>query len=277
MLKKRVEREKKKATKNIQRLDVRSRNKVLLGLEGWYDCENKIQPEFFPEKYRTMVNRYIESGETLKITRWLVRNNFLTIKNASEFGKLVPKPISFKISCRHKDLLRLAETNHYISCFGPLGESDPTGWQGVQQLRYLADPDISICYIPDKSGKYVWRTLLRLIFNPDGDGYAFVRYRPYGNANKHLIYKKLDEILPLYEPVPSILRRRNKDNTLVSSPTIHNNPITNHQVWSDHWIIGKNIEEKDNVNHWMKPMSHYNRQKGEKFRLQMEVKKWINE
>lgn len=121
-------------------LDIRKRNQALLDIEGWYETTPDLPP-----LYKPFVEEYYQSNSKLKFTRWLTRkmlqeyrksnsklkfvewlkHNVINNDDISAIGKL--KTISFKISCRHNDLLRIADTPHYHSCF--------KGWRGKQTRR----------------------------------------------------------------------------------------------------------------------------------------------
>lgn len=235
MLDKRIEREKHKLYKMHEKIDVKERHPVLRSLEGWYTTDSSI--ESLPPVYAPLVRLFRESKSTMKFTRWLERKNFLDHSGISELGKLLASTtISFKISCRHADLLRLAETNHYFSCY--------QNWNGSQQLRYLADPDMAVIYVPDKAGKYMWRALVRLMLDPsDESKYVFAIYRAYGNSNAIAIHDRLNEILPLYHQTTHLDRRYkrqfDKDHVIceLKSASVHTNRIVGMNVWSDHWCV----------------------------------------
>jgi hypothetical protein len=172
---------------------------------------------------------YSDDATCEKFTRWCARNKVLTQPQIAMLGKLL-EPVSFKVSCRHNDLLRLADTNHYKSCF--------SGWRGKQQLRYLADPDIGVVFVPDASGKFLWRSLCRLVrYN---EGHALVLHKRYGNTNELAVYNRLNSIAKLFL-APTL-----KDDWLrgrgqwLSSVTRHNNDIVSRHVWSDHKVELRN-------------------------------------
>jgi hypothetical protein len=236
MLDQRIENLKKTMRRKprTDRLDVKGRHPSLASVEGWYQVDADLNG--LPVKYKPLVKQYVESGDRMKFTRWLAKHELLTQKELVELGPLL-KPVDFKISCRHNDLLRLAETSHYKSCF--------KNWRGVQQLRYLADPDIGVVYVPDKAGKFVWRALIRLMQDPNYlEKYVFFLYKGYGNSNTYAICKKLNSIYPLYiqgerHQIHNWRRgvwSTKEDNSLVlSSASKHDNSIVSKHVWSDHW------------------------------------------
>lgn len=207
------------------KIDIQTRHPQLLSIEGWYEMDTDFTN--LPNKYWKYLAEYNLAKTSLKFTRWLAKKE-VDNKIISDIGKYLSSE-SFKLSCRHKDLLRLAETTHYNSCF--------KHWRGVQQLRYLADPDMCVIFVPDAAGKYKWRALARLVVDPrNNDGFALCVYRSYGNANEQAIFKKLDTIIPVYCATQGRMARFSGIGiNVVSASEIKNKIITSH-VWSDHWV-----------------------------------------
>jgi hypothetical protein len=228
VLEQRIERERTKTVNGGRRgivgsLDVRPRHKKLLEIEGWYEAP--FQRDLVPADLLNAYDLWAAEGGRTKFTRWLLRRGRIDDKRASELGKVL-KPINFKLSCRHNDLLRLAETEHYRSCFA--------SWRGAQQLRYLADPDIAIVFVPDKAGKFLWRALVRLVICGGPTYYGLVVYRRYGDSNEAGIFRRLNQILPVFLAYQRGNGARNSSEQLRSA-TIANNEIIGKHVWSDHW------------------------------------------
>lgn len=210
-----------KLIKPVTTPDIRHRHPALLALEGWYETDIVV-----PEKHQALYEEYKASGSSLKITRWALRAGKLDDSEASELGKNL-ETTKFKLSCRHNDLIRLAETSHYRSCMD--------GGYGQQQMQYLADPDIAVVFIPDAAGKYSWRSLARLVM--EQEGFGLVMYRVYGNGPTEAIFQTLDKKLPVYQAKD--LRHYHVDETEFKvSPTIHNNKFLSRPVWTDHKGIG---------------------------------------
>lgn len=67
----------------------------------------------------------------------------------------VSKNMEFEFSVRYKDLLRMADTKHFMSCFA--------SWRGGQKLRFLADNCIAIILIRDSKGDFKSRSIVRLL------------------------------------------------------------------------------------------------------------------
>jgi len=221
-----------------KRIDIRPRHKKLLAVEGWYTCDDPLS--YLPEEYHKLYSEYVEGKAALKFTRWLLRNGYADNVQASRLG-LMLTPVCFKLSCRHGDLLRLSETTHYGTCFRT--------WRGTQQLRFLADPDIAVVYVPDSAGKFKWRAICRLVLFKNSFG--LLLYRSYGNANESIILAKLNSIIPLFLSVNCFgVSSFNKEwDKVLPAPKILNsaskcsNQIISHHVWSDHWCA---LDEKTN-------------------------------
>ena len=209
------------------RCDIRKRHKILLGIEGWYEFDFQIKDLLSTRLYEL----FCACKPRVKLTKWLDRIG-INPEIVSVIGGLI-EPVKFRVSCRHNDLLRLSESKHYDSCFKNI--------IGIQQLRYLADPDIGIVYIPDKSGKYKWRSLLRLVTNSEGK-YCLFLHKQYGNTNFRAVCERLNNILPLYVGIPKkeylITDRTNIH--ILKSATIQNNEIALFSMWTDHNYITKN-------------------------------------
>lgn len=67
----------------------------------------------------------------------------------------VSQSVEFELSVRYKDLLRMADTKHFDSCFA--------SWRGGQKLRFLADNCIAIALIRDSKGDFKSRSIVRLL------------------------------------------------------------------------------------------------------------------
>ena len=65
-----------------------------------------------------------------------------------------------------------------------------------QKNHHRIDPDIAIIYIPDASGKFMFRCFVRLCtFN---NTFCLLFYKGYGNANINAIYKRMAKEIPAY-------------------------------------------------------------------------------
>ena len=214
----------------VQKSDVRPRSERLKQIEGWYDVVG------IPDQIADLHQEYLQSGVSLKFTRWLLRKG-LTQTEVSAIGKLLTT-VSVKISCKHNDLVRLGDTYHYKSCL-------KMSYAG-QQLQYLADPDIAVAFILDESGKFVWRVVLRLV-QDNGGAFALVHYRVYGNGPTEPIMKMLSKRtgLKIYKAldikldinwVEQSLRPKEEQFPILYSPTVHNNPWLQQPIWTDHRV-----------------------------------------
>lgn len=233
--KSRLERERKKMLNPKTKLDIRRRHPVLRSVEGWYSMSSVITDIVTRDQsILDLRDQYTQSRTQQKFTRWLIRNKGLSENVVADIGKLTSDTgIKFRISCRHNDLLRLGETNHYDTCMNQ--------WRGVQQLRFLADPDIAIVYVADAAGKFQWRSLLRLVLSPEGERmkYSLLSYRPYGNALEFAILWWINKtVMPVYvaRTATSLSCRvylRDRQVTLYSATEV-NNKCLDRPVWSDH-------------------------------------------
>jgi len=71
----------------------------------------------------------------------------------------VSQSVEFELSVRYKDLLRMSDTQHFVSCF--------RGWRGGQKLRFLADNCIALVLIRDSKGDFKSRSIVRLLETED--------------------------------------------------------------------------------------------------------------
>lgn len=202
--------------------EVRERNPELLKHEGWFYVEADLD-----ERVAALHTEYVESKSTLKFTRWLLRFKYLSPADVSEIGKQLTDPVAAKFSCRHNDLVRLADTRHYKSCMAKT--------KSLQQLHYLADPDIAVVFIPDSAGKFLWRALVRLVHNDKGE-LSLVLYRRYGNASFQAVVKALKAKtgMPIYEALD--IRTSNSPSLHLYSPTVHTISALRKPIWTDHRV-----------------------------------------
>lgn len=213
---------------NLTKLDIRARHAVLRKLEGWFSVQGIPED---PEALDWLV-QYHASGSPMTFTKWLSRVKKIDNVRLSVLGQQLVA-LNVKLSCQHKDFLRLGMTNHYRSCM-----LDLQG-HGRQQLQYLADPDVAVLFVPDRAGNYQWRSLLRLVYAPfdlaKSNCYALVYYRVYGNGPSSAIFQALAQQhhLPVYAAVPT-QGLPNKPCVKLLSPTRHNNPFMQKPVWTDH-------------------------------------------
>lgn len=153
------------------------RHPLLLSIEGSFKTEICVDDEF-----RELYNEYINSQSRLSFTKWLSRYSDLSNDIISQIGKSL-KQYDVRLSCRHNDLMRVSDTKHYISCLRD------GGMYAEQRLHFLADRDIAVCYIPDASGKFLWRSLVRLVTYQGK--FVLVLYKVYGNGPTEQIMKAL--------------------------------------------------------------------------------------
>lgn len=63
----------------------------------------------------------------------------------------------FKLSCRHRDILRCSDTPHFISCFAP------TGFHNTQPLRYCEHDNVAILFKTNRAGQYQCRAFVMFV------------------------------------------------------------------------------------------------------------------
>lgn len=228
MLQQRIEKSKVKASKSlVSKADIRDRAKTLLAIEGWYEVVGGLEGEMLG-----LHSEYLASNSAMKFTRWLTRRG-VDQSEVSNVGQQMVHA-SVKFSCGHNDLMRLADTQHYKSC---MRVGSPAGGQ---QLHYLADPDMALIFIPDAAGKYKWRALIRLVNDDEGKP-ALVHYKPYGNGPSDSIFRFLSakSEIKVYRAVDIKLAADSYlDAKTFVSPTVCNNAMLIHPIWTDH-IVGK--------------------------------------
>jgi len=126
---------------------------------------------------------------------------------------------SFRLSCRFNDLVRIQDTPHYGTCL--------KNWRGVETVRYLADPDMVVIFVPDSSGKMQARVLARALFL-QGE-FVLGLYKVYGNGLSHqAVVNALADVIPCH-PLQT-----GRTGQKVSSWSQVRNPILKSPIWCDH-------------------------------------------
>ena len=151
----------------------------LRSIEGWYKAEGVI-----PYAFQGVMRLYRESKSPMKATRWLLRNQYITYREAVVLGAHLNKEIVFKLSCRFNDLFRCRQSPHYHSCLA--------GLYARQLPINIADKDLAVLYVPDKAGHMNYRALVRLVAVNTGFG-LFV-YHGYGNGDRGAILEALRKL-----------------------------------------------------------------------------------
>lgn len=202
-------------------VDMRNRSSVLRDLEGWFEV-----PVILDSSTESLYNEYLQANTSMKFTKWLTKVKQLNNTVISEIGRNI-KTTSVKLSCKFSDLTRLGETKHYISCMRQYQS------YGKQQLKYIADPDVAVLYIPDASGKYIWRSIIRLVVDDNGE-YCLVCYKPYGNGPSAAILKTLSCVSKM-RVLPALrIGLAKSKGVLMFSPTKHNNVFASGNYYADH-------------------------------------------
>lgn len=82
----------------------------------------------------------------------------------------------FRISCRHRDILRCSDTPHFISCFRPAGAYNH------QPLEYCKVDYIAILFKANRAGHFKCRAFVMYVppsnyshYEYDGDSVRFVK------------------------------------------------------------------------------------------------------
>lgn len=189
------------------------RHPVLLSIEGNYTIDNT----YVPIELREYYNEYMCGNRKLKFSRWLIRYyGYSSDLVCRMMQQCVFTPVSFKISCRHNDIMRMSESIHYTSCFSDNRE------YCSQKLFILGDRDAAICFIPDSSGKFLYRIILYLAVYQSK--YALVCDKPYGNGSLDAILQKIEEktSLTVYKGVirPNYIDNDKKFFVKAASPIV---------------------------------------------------------
>ena len=248
---------KSRSTSEMKRIDISKRCADLIRLEGWYqvDFDHRVLPNIVLPYFIKWKN----GSRRTKFTKWLGRRTsdrdglrIFDNRQVSMIGQLIgeQKAVTIKVSARKNDILRAPESTHFSSCFAGAetrvwsknnGGTTyyGTGSRGVQMLRYLADPEVGIVFIPDAAGHFLWRAYMRMCEAPDSTkGWAI--YKSYGNSpvSEILIEDRLNELRPLYKlTTASTIRERGFAPMMLSSIHTYNNPVVGKTVWSDHGMV----------------------------------------
>ena len=134
------------------------------------------------EKLKEEYDRLSASkGTRYSFSRWLMMDKQITPVETGKICKVVAEnaSISVVISDRYNDLLRLADTRNYESCLKPghMGSHVP--------IHLLRDPYYGVMYIPDKSGKFLGRTVFKV-------GSVYRVFRCYGTLSFELATRVLE-------------------------------------------------------------------------------------
>lgn len=197
------------------------RNTHLNVLCGWYNFE-------LNNEILLLLDEHSDDKSGMKFGKFLTKKGF-SPKEIEDISNIVACK-TVKISGSKNDFDRLAKSRHYQSCFGD--------FKSQQIEKFYHDPDIAICYVPDRSGSYLYRFLLRLV-RVDGE-YGLVAYKPYGNGNQQFIVDNLKNILGIPIWFGSQYTYENENNRYVFSPTKYNDIKVVAPVWSDHPICFRN-------------------------------------
>lgn len=129
-----------------------------------------------------------------KLGKWLVNSNVPEALVSEAFNKAYITSSSFEVTTRYKDLLRMAKSRHYHSCF------ESVSFNGRQILKYLEDRDVALVVLRDSKGDFQARATIRLsMFEMAVDSsihtfYGLVVNPVYGNGLSH---KSIADALPI--------------------------------------------------------------------------------
>jgi len=169
-----------------EKINVKSRLKILQNLEGWYNF-SRIGLQLIIQEYPeiesmkdwkdTISNGYTPRGT--KMGKALRRFGFSPsqISHIYKLRGVSQENCSFKLSCRYNDLLR-ADKMQTFTCFKK--------WRGTQMLHHLADRDVCIIFLPDKSGKYQARCWARIVRYNNRPALALYKMYGYGFSHQHI-------------------------------------------------------------------------------------------
>jgi len=249
-----------RSTKKLGRIDIRNRLPKLRNLDGWHTVDYDLSQ--LPYKIQKHYKEWKRGSQRTNFVRWMLRKKVVTQGQADNIGQIIgnQKPISFRVSTKWNDILRAPESRHFFSCFSGgntrewIGRSQhlfgerrgQLGWRGVQMLRYLADPEMAIVYIPDKAGHYLWRAYIRLCVDESTGTSGWAMYRAYGNAPipESLIEDTLDELNPLFKLSTKSEMITARNAVHLKSVRTYNNGVAGHTIWSDHGIEFKEEDHK---------------------------------
>jgi hypothetical protein len=202
---------------------IEKKHPYLISVEGWYCATPTIPPLF-----RDVMNLYKESKSPMKATRWLLKNKLINEREAVFLGEFLKLGITFKLSCRHNDLVRCRKSPHYNSCLRIDGR------HSRQVAINVQDKDLAVLFVPDKAGHMQYRALVRLVST--GKGFGLFVYHGYGNSDRNAIINAL-QVLNVKiidgEETNAFDRRNTKMYRSVSRYRLT-------QDWSDHTIRYKN-------------------------------------
>lgn len=162
------------------KVHLRKRHRVLQGLAGKYEVDGDVNYTQFSEAclnnevepmsiLRELKNRFgfttdqVLSGvadnklpDGRRFAKWLCQQDVDEARVSRIMGDLAKLRTSkFEITVRYKDILRMADTKHFRSCFA--------SWRGNQQVRYLADRSVALAILRDSKGDFQCRATLRLL------------------------------------------------------------------------------------------------------------------
>lgn len=171
---------------------------------GWYKIEFNNNNDLY-EEWKNLNNG-------MRFGKWLRKCKLIKDEYLEEIINSVNID-SVKLSNSKSDILRIGKSKNYDSCLG--------GIFNGQITHYIMDKDIYIVYAPDKSGDFLWRSVLRLSYDLDGSK-CFISYKPYGNGDSKLILNRLSSYLNM-KIYPANDCKKDGKRVFLSSVTAHVN------------------------------------------------------
>lgn len=232
------------------KIHLRKRHRVLRELSGKYEVDgdvnytqfgkaclnNNVEPisilRLLKNRYRFTTNQVLAGVADNKLpdgrrfAKWLCQQNIDEARVSRVMGELAKlRKSKFEITIRYKDILRMADTKHFRSCF--------SSWRGGQQLRYLADRSIALAILRDSKGDFQCRATLRLLKRPSDGKVVLGVNRIYGSGfTQRSIADALRDKIDVYSLGGQVGEYCNeavvKLDTFVNGPTVINN-----FVWED--------------------------------------------
>lgn len=178
------------------------RTRVLSALEGQYSSKGNSAGVWdvllsFPYIYTLILSRFPNIGDPSQADNLLELTNnrlpngkrlarWLALEGVPEdvvqtfiYRLSRHKGCTFTLTVRHKDIIRMADTAHFESCYTRTDED----WYW-QVIRYLANRDIGLVYIRDSKGDFSSRSIIRLLklITPDSMELVIGVNKVYGNG-----------------------------------------------------------------------------------------------
>lgn len=182
------------------------RVQALRDLEGWYECEGQpIVSEALKPFYITYQAMQKAGKNVPSFFKWLEKFGLMNSIPQVDIKTMVKsmEPSKFKLSCRHRDILRCSDGQHFDSCYRMEGLKPHLPMEICQYL-----PQVGIIFITDVHGNIRARTwiihctpkictrysyVLKKYVTTSAGETGFLLVRPYGELPWLSIVRKLQE------------------------------------------------------------------------------------